>query len=337
MPGLRTTPCQARQRPMTTVPQQAPLTKRSWFRDFELGLTGLVVKKTGARVPYSPGVISEVLAWFRFFFAVQAAKSEPGPAFTVAFSPDRARPWYLVWPVLRLAGARILDDTTRADVVFHFEDATLSNNPPPKTKPGAKLINFAAHDVSKSTVATAFAKAFGYPLTLDPRTTDGAYVEKGEGNGVHDGRVFTARTNPMPGKTYQRLVDNRTEDLQSVEDFRTPTVGGRPVVVFIKRREVTRRFANTNHTVTTTTPEAVFSQEEIAQIEATARNLGLDWGGLDVLRDRQEGRLYIVDANKTDMGPPTALPLAEKMRAARELAKAFRALVLPMEKQNSPE
>lgn len=51
--------------------------------------------------------------------------------------------------------------------------------------------------------------------------------------------------------------------------------------------------------------------------------LGLDWGGLDVLRDLDDGRIYIVDANKTDMGPPLALPLREKLRATHMLASAL--------------
>jgi len=42
---------------------------RIWLRDFDFGLTGLTVRKTGARVPYSPSVLAEVWAWFRFFFA----------------------------------------------------------------------------------------------------------------------------------------------------------------------------------------------------------------------------------------------------------------------------
>jgi hypothetical protein len=65
----------------------------------------------------------------------------------------------------------------------------------------------------------------------------------------------------------------------------------------------------------------------LLRIREFARLLGLDWGGLDVLRDRAEGRLYIVDANKTDMGPPTALPLADKLAATRLLARAFREFV----------
>jgi hypothetical protein len=46
-----------------------------------------------------------------------------------------------------------------------------------------------------------------------------------------------------------------------------------------------------------------------------------------VLRDRADGNLYIVDANKTDMGPPIGLNLADKLVATRQLANAFRAFV----------
>ena len=44
---------------------------------------------------------------------------------------------------------------------------------------------------------------------------------------------------------------------------------------------------------------------------------------MDVLRDRTSGRIFIVDANKTDMGPPVALKLGSKLRGTRRMAKAF--------------
>jgi hypothetical protein len=55
--------------------------------------------------------------------------------------------------------------------------------------------------------------------------------------------------------------------------------------------------------------------------------MALDFGGLDVLRDREDGRIYIVDVNKTDMGPPSALTAKDKLTAMRGLAQAFAALV----------
>jgi len=299
-----------------------------WLKDFEFGLTGLTVRKTGARVPYSPSVLAQVTAWFRYFFAAQ--QIEPlTPSFTIAFTPERARPWYLIWAVARAAGAKLVKDAATADVVMHFEDATYSpNDPPTKLKPGVKLVNFTCRDVSKSNVARASEIAFGNRLAIDPTTYYGPAVEKSEINAAHDGRIVQCPTQPIPGRAYQRIIDNRmlaNPDL--VEDLRTSTVGNKPVVVFVKRRQVTKRFLNTNTEVLLRAPEEVFSPVELEQISAFTREIGLEWGGVDVLRDRTTGELFIVDANKTDMGPPIALNLQDKVKATYAMRDAFRKFV----------
>jgi len=311
-----------------TTPRVFQTSGPVWLRDFEFGLTGLTVRKTGARVPYSPSVIAQVTAWFRFFFAAQTI--EPAtPSFTIFFTPERARPWYLIWAVSRAAGAKLAKDASQADVVMQFEDATYSpNDPPTKLKPGVKLVNFGCRDVSKTNVARACAAAFGNPLAVDPTTYVGPAVEKSEINAAHDGRIVQCPTQALPGRVYQRVVDNRMpSNMELVEDLRTSTVGGKPICVFIKRRQVSKRFLNTNTEVLLRKPEEVFNQEELDQISAFTREIGLDWGGVDVLRDRADGRLYIVDANKTDMGPPIALNLPDKLVATRMLAKGFRNFV----------
>ncbi len=299
-----------------------------WLRDFRFGLTSLIVRKTGARVPYSPSVISEATAWFRYFLAARAA--EPiGPPFTIAFTPERARPWYLVWAVSRIAGGQLSKDTSTADVVMHFEDATVTPNKPPlKLKRGARLINFACADVTKTRIAAAFETAFGYRLTLDPTGHAGLAVEKSEINGAHDGHVIQCPAHRLPGRAYQRLIDNRGVDLSMVEDLRTCTVNGRPVCVFIKRRPLAKRFQNTNSEVLFRMPVEILSAEEMARITAFTHEMGMDWGAIDALRHRADGKLYIVDANKTDMGPPIALPLADKIKATHMLAEAFRSYAL---------
>lgn len=295
-----------------------------WLRDFEFGLTGLTVRKTGARVPYSPSVIAEVTAWFRFFFSWRAM--EPiGPRFTIYFTPERARPWYLIRAVSHIAGAVLAKDVSQADVVFQFEDATVSPNPAPtNVKPGAKLINFACDNISKSKVALASEAAFGTPLAIDPTVYVGPAVEKSQINAAHDGRIVQCPTQALPGRAYQRVVDNRTPDLELVEDLRTCTLGGKPVIVFVKRRPINKRFQNTNVDVLLRRPEEVFTPEEIERISVFCKEMQLEWGGVDVLRDRKDGTMHIVDANKTDMGPPIALNLPDKIVAARILAQAFR-------------
>ncbi len=307
----------------------SPTRPRFWLADLDFRDGALWVKKTGQRLPLTGEFIGDVSAWLVFFaaFLADQARAPRRRAFTVAFVPDKARPWYLVWPVLQGAGARFVEDPSIADLVFHFDDATYSHTPPPPHKPGAALINFACRDVSKTRVADAFHEAFGYPLKLDPERHNGPAVEKTEENGKHTGRIVQCPMRPAPGRTYQRLIDNRI-GRGLVEDLRTPTLAGRALCVFLKRRSVDTRFANANAECALKMPGEVFRDAELEAIARFTRLLGLDWGGLDVLRDASDGRIYVVDANKTDMGPPLALPLGDKMRAIRLLAEGVRAHVL---------
>ncbi len=305
------------------APTPLPPRGRLWLHEFSVGPSGVFYRKTGARVALNRSLAQEFWAWLKFYFRVHKEAGRLAPDFAMAFTPDRGRPWYLIWPVMKLAGGRMTHRAGEADAIMHFEDATYSPSAPPAAKPGARLLNFGCPDVSKGRIAAAFEAAFGYPLALDPTRHVGPAVEKSELNGVHDGRIVTCPTPALPGRVYQRLVDNQRGDL--VEDYRCPTIGGVPICVFVKRRRVTQRFANANVEVELRSVEDVFNAEEVERIGAFARSIGLDWGGLDVLRDGPEGRIYIVDANKTDMGPPTALPLADKLAATRLLARALRA------------
>jgi hypothetical protein len=300
--------------------------------DFDWSLRGVTVRKTGARVPFDHSHLSEVFHWIVYFFAVlMTQRGKGGP--TIGFAPDPARPWYLIWPSLFLTGGKSARKGTTPDVWMHFEDATTSA-PFALPADGKPRWNFDALDLSKSAVAAAFEQAFGYPLAIEPHSNSGLCVEKGEENGKHDGRIVSLPYTPKPGKVYQRLVDNRGAD-GLVEDLRTPTVGGKPVCVFIKRRPIDQRFTNDNAQCWLRRVEDVFSDTEIAAIGRFCAILRLDWGGLDILRDAQTGLIYIVDANRTDMGPPIALPLADKIASTRQLARALQHMFeLSQEKAN---
>ncbi len=302
------------------------MNERIWFADFKYDNGGFLVKKTGARIPFRLSLLHEVFTWFAFYFFAQSWRiwrrlsGHKRP--TIAFVPDKPRPWYFIWPVLQVAGARIVPDAASADIVFQFDDTTQCSHPAPPTKPGATLVNFGCCDISKSHIARVFAEAAGYDLSVDPRSHDGPMVEKSEQNAAHDGRILIGPVEPVPGKTYQRLVDNEIPG-GLVEDLRTCIVGGEPTVVFRKRRLLDRRFLNENQEVLLDQPRLVFSPEELDIIRRFAAGIGLDWGGVDVLRDRHSGRIHIVDANKTDMGPPVALALGSKLRSTRRMARAF--------------
>lgn len=296
-----------------------------WTSDFTVRGRTVRVKKTGAVIPLDRALASEAATWLWLYAAIRAKTLAnrllaPGPK--VWFAPDKPRPWYLIWAAAAWNGIRIAKSPDEAEASFFFEDATHGRPPAPQH---SRAFNFGCVDISKSRVAEVFEACFGYPLTLDPEAGFGLAVEKGEANGAHDGRLVWLPTRKRPGRTYQRVVDN-VEDGLAV-DLRTPFVGGKPVVVFIKRRPVEDRFANHNCDVAMVEPQAVFSPEEIERLGVFCRVMGLDWGGLDILRDRPTGRLYVVDVNKTDMGPPIALPFLAKLKAVARMGRALRALI----------
>jgi len=297
----------------------------SWISDFSVRGRAVQVKKTGAVIPLDRALASEAATWLGLYLAIRAKAAlnrlaTPGPA--VWFAPDRPRPWYLIWAAAAWNGVRIARSPEEAQASFYFEDITAA--PPPRPL-HSRAFNFGCADISKSRVAEVFEQVFGYRLSVDPELGMGLAVEKGETNGVHDGRLVWRPTRARPGRTYQRLIDNIEDGL--AVDLRTPFVGGRPVVVFIKRRRVEDRFANHNSSVSLARPQDVFTPEEVEKLGAFTRAMGLDWGGLDILRDRPTGRLYVVDVNKTDMGPPIALPFLHKLVAVARMGRALRRLV----------
>lgn len=295
-----------------------------WLDDFKFEGTAVRVRKTGALVPVEPGTIGETLSWLWFYLALEARtafRTKSGPR--LWFAPDKPRPWYLIWAVRRLAGLPLAGNPSQADLGMCFEDETVCTVPTP---PQLDMINGQCPDVSKSRVAAVFEQVTGRALSVDPSAYHATMVAKSEKNGAHDGRLVDGPCAGTPGLVYQKLIDASASD-GMVEDLRCPTVGGQIPVVFMKRRPISQRFENANSEVRLLDPNQVFSADERAMIADFCKAMGLDWGGLDILRERGTGDLWIVDVNKTDMGPPTALPLNDKMRATRTLAHAFRQFV----------
>lgn len=294
---------------------------RAWWHDFALDGAALRVRATGVRVQLSPAVLSDFAHWTPYFLAVKFLETEvvrDGPR--IGFAPHAPRPWFLIWAAVRLSGLRLARNRDETDILFHFEDTTYSARPEGWTGAG---MNLDCADISKSRVAQAFEAAFGRTLTVDPERHDAPFVDKSETNAAHDGTVRTGPVAREPGRCYQRLIDTVAADGMA-EDLRCVTVGGQIASVFVKRRPAARRFENHNAEVRLTAPEAVFSAGERRQITGFCAQLRLDWGGLDVLRDRRTGEIWIVDANKTDMGPPVSLPLRDKLTATRQIAAKLR-------------
>ncbi|MFO1067741.1 MAG: hypothetical protein U1E14_04375 [Geminicoccaceae bacterium] len=184
-------------------------------------------------------------------------------------------------------------------------------------------LNRRLRDTSKSQVGRIFAETFGYALAVDPTTHAGDCVAKSDGNAAHDGRVIRCPIAVAdPGLSYQRLVDNRTDD-GAVLDFRVPVLGGEIPFVYLKYRPLEGRFRNVNGRVALAETAAVLSAAEQQGIRTFCHAIGLDLGELDVLRDRGDGRIYIVDVNGRPFGPPKPIATGDAVRAVQAYAAAF--------------
>lgn len=177
-------------------------------------------------------------------------------------------------------------------------------------------------DISKSTLDRHHRDVFGYGLAVDPTAHAGPMLEKSEGNAVHDGREIQGPIDPIkvhPGKVYQRILDNRTEQ-GLYEDLRVVVIDGQLPVVYRKRKSQDVRYTNETAEVDLAkSPESVLSEAEIAQILAISAKMCAEFAELDVLRDRQDGRIHCVDLNPTPYGPPAGLPEPEKSRALHQI------------------
>lgn len=294
--------------------------------DFELREGRVVLVSTGNSAAIDRALVAEVAIWVTCYLAVRlAALRHRGRRPAIWFTPVVPHPRYMVRIAAIRAGIRVARTPNEADAAFFFDDATASVPPPPGH---ARAFNFACADIGKGHVARVFATVFGYPLAVDPATWIGDAVEKSEANGTHDGRIVACPRAARPGFVYQRVVDTIDADGFGT-DLRTHVVGGRVVAVWVKRRHAVARFRPANVSATLVAPDSVFAPDELAAIVAFAAAMGADWAGLDVLRDRPSGRIYVVDVNKTDAGPIIALPLKEKLASIDLLARALTDLVQP--------
>lgn len=293
----------------------------SWRKDFDWSWTGVTVKETGARIDFEGELFRDIFNWFQYYLSELWRNIGKPIAFHVKVEPLNLRPWYLWWGVIRRAGGQFTHSADKADIALHFEDLAEVN--PVKPNGPDIFLNYNCRDITKGHLARVFEAVFGYALSVNPTTQSGDMVKKSELNGKHDGSIITGPVPPEKGWVYQKVINNKTEN-GTVEDLRCPTIKGQIPLVYIKERPIDNRFDNFNSRCRLSTPELHFNEVERGLISQFCQEMRLDFGGLDILRDRESGLLYIVDVNKTDMGPPLALPLTDKLKSVDILAKAFK-------------
>ena len=260
---------------------------------------------------------------WRFRKAVKASKQAHGQPQFVLVHPD--------WPSKRASIMAYVDAlkwvvTNRLEIPAQFNGTTVlrlafdDRTEKRQAQPG--FWNGHCLDISKSTLDRHHQVVFGYGLNVDPTSHSGPMLEKSEGNAVHDGREIQGPLSPdqlQPSKIYQRIIDNRTEN-DLFEDLRVVVILGEVPLVYRKRKTGEVRYTNETAEVDLAgSPKTVLSEGEIDQITSLSAKMCAEFAELDVLRDRQDGRIYCVDLNPTPYGPPAGLNETDRADAFQQI------------------
>lgn len=224
---------------------------------------------------------------------------------TILTVPHKPIPLHALYKLCHRLGYIITDDAAcEADVVIHWEDCTVRT--PCQSLDilikARRVINYRCRDISKRHVAEVFANVFGYCLQVNPEEHHGFMVAKSEVNARHDGVIVHGPVaNGRPGVAYQKLVNN--VEAGYVVDIRVPVFGDFIPYCLVKRIPLAHRFTNREGYAVIQELSGVFTEGEIHSVKEFCCAMGLDYGELDVLRDSDDGKLYIVDVNNTPYGP----------------------------------
>jgi hypothetical protein len=212
-----------------------------------------------------------------------------------------------------------------ADLIIYFQDITHGDPGVLHSIKDKKVLNIGCTDISKNKVDEVHLQVFGYNTFIDPTKHQGAAVRKSDINALHDGEIIQCPiAQADSGSVYQVLLDN-VYDENYVVDYRVPVIGHQIPLVYKKFKEHRVRFTNEVHHATMHNTEDVFSADEQALILRFAQAMNVEFCEFDILR-HADGRLFIIDVNKTPYGPPAGLPATKE--AVSLLTQAFQSAFL---------
>lgn len=251
------------------------------------------------------------------------------------FSPNYPeKEFYTILAIfMRLGYFATVDPDGAFDFAVAWQDSTWLGDQPlldavAREKP---VLNLDCRDISKRHVETIFESVFGYSTFIDPTGHGGSCVRKYDENARGGSIVRCPVAHVDPQFVYQRFIDSSRDD--RMIECRVPVICDDLSVVYIQEKSVPMDTIKTEKlSLRVGSANEVFSADECVRIRAFCRGIGLDFGELDIVRSNDDGRIYILDANKT----PGGFGILNKMKwqpnqrrvAIDRLSAAFEAGIL---------
>jgi hypothetical protein len=243
--------------------------------------------------------------------------------------PDYPSKRTTIQAITKALGYRLTNKALEgSDLVIFFDDQTHKQSLDSAVSACATRVwNAHCTDISKQKVERTHVDVFGYGTFIDPLKHTGLAVQKSDNNAMHDGAYILCPIDRLHADCiYQRVLNNQTDDGLAL-DYRVPYIKGSIPLVYHKFKDWSVRFTNEVVQSQLMRTEDVFSEQEKALICAFAGRMQVDFCEFDVIRDRTDGQIYIIDVNTTPYGPPAKLTVEERKKAIATLAMTFQKAV----------
>ena len=245
---------------------------------------------------------------------------------TICFYPEYPHKNTIIFKTCKLWGYNITTNLNRkCNLVINWENTTFRKKYPElkEINQKNKVLNILCKDISKKYVDFVFKQVFGYQLTIKPLKYKVKCVKKSDINAQKDGEIINCPVKkPDNNYVYLKLLNNQINE-NLVQDIRTPVYNSKIPFVYLRNRLIKNRFINTNENVILAEVRDIFSKQEIKKIILFCKKIGLDFGELDILRNRDDGKIYIVDVNTTPWGPPNHITKNGYKIALKKLGQTF--------------
>lgn len=230
---------------------------------------------------------------------IYLARRMAGGGGQIYVAPTLPTRWHALWLITRYLGIRLTTRPEEARIGCIHEDQTWVAPRVDRTGWPATVLNARCLDISKRRVADVSREVLGYSCHVDPTFQHGPIVKKSDANGLHDGVIIDGPiARAHPACVYQKVIDNTCDD-GTVVDYRVSIMGNLIPFALIKRRSVECRFDGPRSRFEVVDSSSLFSEKELNQILEIAHRMGLEIGEVDVLRDREDFRIHVIDVNKT--------------------------------------
>lgn len=206
---------------------------------------------------------------------------------TILFYPDTLKANSRLYWACKQLNIQYHNDLNKSfDVCFYCSHHKRIAQFPSELKSVENVLNKNWLDVTKTRIGNIFDN-----IAVDPEKYDGLVVRKSERQCSMDETLLQCPTKREDGYIYRKLIDTKIDG--HYIDYRLFVFGKE---MFLASKKSLEAFLVRGRVIWKLESLSLLLQEKIKQILISCAEYGMDFGELDLLRDK-DGQFYITDCN----------------------------------------